>query len=279
MKFLKTKKAFAIILFLCFTLLYFRHLNSEKQAFYQVDYPKQDISSILKKETLTDSDYETVFEQTGVSPEGARDMIQSGQTDLLNILNDMYFEKPDIEKTFIAYPVTAAERNKDQITPIVDLKNGDVLVTFNTHTLDWRHGHCSIVVDADRGIMLEHMSIGNTSCLTYAENWGKFPAFVVLRYPDEKIAQEACEYAKEHLVGIDYNILAGVIKKDKSDEEFPESSHCSHIVWQAYKAVGIDIDETGGIFVTPENIAMSNKMNVVQIYGLDPKDYSGRLAK
>lgn len=279
MKFLRTKKAFAVILFLCFTLLYFRHLNSEKQAFYQVSYQKQDIGAILDKETLTESDYQLIFEQTGVSPEGAKELIENERTDVLITLNDLYFEKPETKTEFIAYPVTAGERNAEQITPIVDLKNGDILVTFNTHTLDWRHGHCGMVLDADRGILLEHMSIGNTSCMTYADSWGRFPAFVVLRHPDEKVALKASEYALEHLIGVDYNILAGVIKKDKSDEEIPESSHCSHIVWQAYKAMDVDIDDTGGIFVTPENIAMSDELMVVQIYGMDPEKYKDRIAK
>ena len=160
-----------------------------------------------------------------------------------------------------------------------DWQRCDILITFNTHTLDWRHGHCGMVLDAKRGIMLEHMSVGNPSCLTYVDRWKMFPSFVVLRYPDEKAAQKACDYAVDHLVGIDYNILAGVIKKDKSDEEIPESSHCSHIIWQAYMTAGVDIDATGGIFVTPQNLAMSDKLEVLQIYGLNPDNYKGRLSK
>ena len=101
------------------------------------------------------------------------------------------------------------------------------------------------------------------------------------QYPEEykNVAEKAAEYAKEHLVGVDYNILSGVLKKDKSDEEVPKSSHCSHIVWQAYKAAGVDIDQTGGMFVTPFNVALSDKLQVVQLYGLNPRKYKNRLAK
>ena len=279
MSFLKSKRFQALITALFFVILYIRHEYNISQEFYLVGYEKTDISSLIRNEELTDKDYDTIFKNTGVSPKSAEKFIEDSNFGVLDELNDLYFKKPEIERVFVAHPVTVGERNAKQITPVVDLKNGDVLVTFNTHTLDWRHGHCALVIDAEKGILLEHMSIGNPSCLTSVDGWGKYPGFVVLRYPDEKVAQEAVNYAVEHLIGIDYNILAGVIKKDKSDEKIPESSHCSHIVWQAYKAVGVDIDETGGIFVTPENIAMSEKLDVLQIYGLNPKDYKSRLAK
>lgn len=279
MSFLKSKRFQALITALFFVILYIRHEYNISQEFYLVGYEKTDISSLIRNEELTDKDYDTIFKNTGVSPKSAEKFIEDGNYGVLDELNDLYFKKPEIERVFVAHPVTVGERNAKQITPVVDLKNGDVLVTFNTHTLDWRHGHCALVIDAEKGILLEHMSIGNPSCLTSVDGWGKYPGFVVLRYPDEKVAQKAVNYAVERLIGIDYNILAGVIKKDKSDEKIPESSHCSHIVWQAYKAVGVDIDETGGIFVTPENIAMSEKLDVLQIYGLNPKDYKSRLAK
>lgn len=279
MKPLKTKKAFAIILALFFTVLYFRHIKNANEVFYQVNYPKEDISEVLSKGSLTEDDYTLLFKQTGLSPYVSAKLIESENKDLLLKMNELYLNTPEIKTDFVAFPVTASETNLNQITPLADLKKGDILVTFNTHTLDWRHGHCGMVLDEEKGILLEHMSIGNPSCLTYAKNWGGYPGFVVLRYPEESVSEKAAEYAKEHLLGIDYNILAGVLKKDKSDEKVPESSHCSHIVWQAYKAAGVDIDPNGGIFVTPLNIAMSDKLQVVQLYGLNPEKYKNRLAR
>jgi len=278
MKPLKTKKAFAIILVLFFTVLYLRHIKNANEVFYQVNYPKEDISEVLSKDSLTEEDYNLLFKQTGLSPYVSKKLIENGNKELFLKMNELYLNTPEIKKDFVAFPVTASERNLHQITPLVDLKKGDILVTFNTHTLDWRHGHCGLVLDEEKGVLLEHMSIGNLSCLTYADNWGGYPSFVVLRYPEERVSEKAVEYAKEHLVGIDYNILAGVLKKDKSDEKVPESSHCSHIVWQAYKAAGVDIDPNDGIFVTPLNIAMSDKLQVVQLYGLNPEKYKNRLA-
>jgi len=279
MRLFKSRRFTALIVALFFVMLYVRHEYNISQEFYRVKYEKTDISSLIRSGELSEKDYETIFKNTGISPYAAKEIIAERNYDFLDRMNDLYFEKPVIEKEFIAYPVTVGERNAEQLTPIVNLKKGDILVSLNTHTVEWRHGHCGLVLDGEKGVMLEHMSIGNPSCLTYADNWGRYPGFVVLRYKDEIVSENAVEYAKNHLIGIDYNILAGVIKKDKSDEEVPSSSHCSHIVWQAYKAAGIDIDPTGGIFVTPENIAMSDELEVVQIYGMNPEKFKDRLAE
>lgn len=278
--FLKTKKGKIItVATVLLIVLVIRHFYNESLAFHTPSYEKKDISATLNKKNLTDKDFMFIFEQTGVSPGAAKNLIENGEADTLLKLNDLYFEKPDFKKTYIAYPVTVEERNDSQVTPLADIQTGDILVTFNTHTLDWRHGHCGLVLDAEKGLLLEHMAIGQTSCITRLSSWGEYPAFAVLRHPDSKINQKAVKYAQEHLIDIEYNIFAGFFKKDKSDEDKPSSSHCSHIVWQAYKAQGVDIDNNKGIFVTPKNISRSKELKVVQIYGLNPKDYKSRILK
>lgn len=256
-----------------------RHFYGKTKAFYEVPYEKTDISDIIRKESLSDDDYIEIFWQTGVSPYAIKELVKEQNFSLIERLNDLYFEKPKIESTYIAYPITAEEINKTRKTPIVNLKDGDILVSFNTHTFDWRHGHCGIVIDAENDVLLEHMSLGNTSCLTKISDWGRYPGFLVLRYEDEDVASKASLYAKENLLDINYNIFAGLLKKDKSSESPIEGSHCSHIVWQAYKALGIDLDSTGGMIVTPKDISMSDSLKVVQIYGIDPNKYFKRLKK
>ena len=123
------------------------------------------------------------------------------------------------------------------------------------------------------------MSVGNTTVLSHAQKWGSYPAFAVLRYPDEKTAKKAAEFAKEKLTDVPYSIFAGLIEKDKSKNEEISSSHCSHIVWQAYKAVGADLDSNGGKIVTPKDLAKSKKLKLVQIFGLNPKEFNGSLMK
>lgn len=279
MKFFKTKKGIIItVSVIIAVILIIRHIVAEKSVFYKVPYEKTDITSTLDKKQLSDKDYILIFEQTGISPTAAKELIEDGNTQFIQKLHELYFNKPLSKKNYIAFPITLEEMNKTQITPIVPLKKGDILVTFNTRTLDWRHGHCGLVLDESGTQLLEHMAIGETSCITDAFYWGRYPAFLVLRYRDEKISQKAADYAKDNLVDIPYNIFAGVFKKDKSDKKEP-SSHCSHIVWQAYKSQKVDIDKNDGIFVTPRDIADSGNLQVVQIYGLNPKGYTSRILK
>ena len=272
----KINKKIIFILLASFVAVAIYHLYSTSLCFYKVKYPKQDISEVLQKDNLTDDDYMLIFRQTGISPHSSKKLVQKGDLDFLQDMNDLYFKIPEIQKDYIAFPVTASEVNTSYTVPFADIKRGDILVTFNTHTLDWRHGHCAIVIDEKNGLLLEHMSIGNPSCITNIKYWGEYPGFVVLRYPDENIAKKAADYAENHLVGIDYDVFAGMIKKDKTGQQNP-SSQCAHIVWQAYKSVGADIDSTSDAFVIPKDIAMSDKLKLVQIYGINPDKYKGRI--
>lgn len=259
-------------------LLLTGHFQNIIHSFYIQEGPEVDMTEIIYKESLSQEDLMTVFSQCGVSPFAARELIENGDEELLFTLQEMYFTKPEIERRYIAFPITAEEKNAEQKTPLVNLKKGDILISFNTHTLNWRHGHCAIVTD-EKGTILEHLSVGNTSCFSKASKWGKYPAFAVLRHKDAALAGLAADYAAENLEDIDYNILAGVINKDKSDDDEVDSSHCSHLVWQAYKAAGADIDSDKGPVVTPADIAMSKELEIVQIFGMDTENYITRIKK
>jgi uncharacterized protein YycO len=50
-----------------------------------------------------------------------------------------------------------------------------------------------------------------------------------------------------------------------------DTTHCSHLVWQAYKAAGMDIDGSGWL-VLPADIASDDDLDVVFAYGFDPKN-------
>ena len=279
MKIFKTKKQRnIIIIFGIIVFLLTGHFQNTIHSFYIQEISKIDMAEIIYKENLSEEDLMTIFNQCGVSPFAAKELIKEGEEELLFTLQEMYFTKPEIKRQYIAFPITAEEKNAEQITPLVKLKKGDILISFSTHTLNWRHGHCAIVTD-DNGTILEHLSVGNTSCFSKAAKWGKYPAFAVLRHKDEALAGLAADYASENLEDIDYNILAGIINKDKSDDKEVDGSHCSHLVWQAYKAAGADIDSDKGLVVTPEDIAMSEELEIVQIFGMDTENYITRIKK
>lgn len=269
------KKIFKSRIFVIFVIvaaiLISRHIINGKQSFYLPSYAFEEVK-------IHDG-ADRIFELTGLSPFASGQMIDLGDFEAVQKLNKMYFDAAPAKKNYILFPLTAEEKNSNGTAPLAPVRNGDILVSFSTHTADWRHGHLALVTDSDKGIILEHMSLGYTSALTKLKSWGRYRNFAILRYPDEKTADKAAAYAREKLIDVPYSIFAGLIKKDKSNEESIESSHCSHIVWQAYKAVGVDLDSDGGNIVTPRDVAMSDELEVLQIFGLNPKDYKDRLKR
>ena len=274
----KGRTALKIYLLIFFFALFIWHIYIDKTIKYIPEYEKEDISYLMKEE-LSSEDLIAIYERTGVSPYVVKNLLENEEYGTLKILNKLYFKKQDIDKSFIAYPITLEERNEADIIPIPDLKKGDILITFSTHTFGWRHGHCAMVLDEEGDVLLEHMSLGEVSCRTSIDNWKRYPTLLILRHKDEKAAQKAAQYAEKNLMDIPYNFLAGVIKKDKSDEKVPSSSHCSHIIWQAYKSAGTDLDSNKGVFVTPKDISMSENLEVIQIFGINPENYTKRIKK
>lgn len=274
MKFYKKKSfiiSISIILFIALSVGIWNYY-SDTYRYFLPEVQKEDISSLLLKENLTSKDYEILFYQTGLGKDAIDDMIKEKRTDDILKLNKIIFNKRDYKKEYIAYPVTYAERCKESV-PMAPLKDGDILISLNTKTLCYRHGHCAIVTNAKTGEILEHASLGNTSSFSYASEFSRYPGFAILRYNDEDIAKKASRYAKESLYDIDYSIFAGLITKDKSKNGRVDTSHCSHIVWQAYKKFGVDIDKDGGKIVTPYDVLHDDNLKVVQVFGMKYSDF------
>ena len=87
---------------------------------------------------------------------------------------------------------------------------------------------------------------------------------------EESLRAQVAEYAKTKMLGVPYLATVGIFSK-KFDTKKLTASHCSHLVWYAYKKFGIDLDSTGGAVVTPQDMANSSRVEVVQIYGFDPQ--------
>ena len=45
----------------------------------------------------------------------------------------------------------------------------------------------------------------------------------------------------------------------------------AHMIWSCYRALGYDLDSDGGRLVTPRDLLDSPLLEVVQIYGIEPK--------
>ena len=89
---------------------------------------------------------------------------------------------------------------------------------------------------------------------------------MVLSPKDKDVKDKVAEYALKNLVGINYSSLVGIFSSKNSISK----THCSHLVWYAYKQFGIDLDSNGGTMVMSKDIANSPYLEIVQIFGFEP---------
>lgn len=242
-------------------------VSCSMSVFYVPKEKRQDISEMVKKGSFEKSDYSFLEKQTGLSEEGIQRLAEEERLGELPEFSEQYFEMPDYEREFMFFPIVITDRRLGELKT-VPLKRGDVLVSLSTHTLGFRHGHAAIVSDGERGEIIEHMVLGELSDYSSIRTWKGYTNFAVLRYKDSRIAEEAVKFAEENLIGVPYNPLAGIIKKDKAKEKKISSSHCSHLVWQAFYAAGADIDGNGGRLVLPEDFLKCKDFETVQICGI-----------
>jgi hypothetical protein len=125
-----------------------------------------------------------------------------------------------------------------------------------------------MVVDANLGIMAQASGYGTPVDFVRISHFFQRPEFVILR-PKADVGEAVANYTSEELIGIRYNILAGIFT-EKAPENL-RSTHCSHFIWYAYMQAGIDLDSNGGKIVTPHNLLYSEELSIVQIYGIDPE--------
>ena len=222
----------------------------------------------------TPQEIQLLAQQTGLSEKTIVKMLQENRGAELIRLQEIYYAPITIESLQTTLITVSEWLAEEPITgcqgmPLVDVQNGDILITKNSRFLGWRNGHAGLVVDAEKGLVLEALMLGSPSKLCSIKRWEKYPSFQVLRLKEEtSLAAKVAAYAAENLVNIPYHLLADVLKSPKADElAIPTGTHCAHLVWYAYKQFGMDLDSDGGIIVTPEDIRNSPYLEVVQSYG------------
>lgn len=237
---------------------------------------KTDIRPLLEQTQTTKQQLDVLSAQTGLHPGIIQRMLSQGKGAILLQIQQRYFADVKV-KAQSSTPLTVSEICVDKQgrrtigMPLVDLQDGDVLVTKNSRFLGWRNGHVALVVDAKRGMLLEAVMLGTKTRLCSVDKWSSYPSFQVLRLKEEyrqvkgdlkdSLPKLVAEYARNNLVEIPYHLLAGIF-----DEEL-RGTHCAHLVWYAYKQFGIDLDSDGGLIVTPNDIQNSDYMEKIQTYG------------
>ncbi len=244
----------------------------------------------------TPEEIHLLAEQTGLNEKVIMKMLWENRGEELAEIQEIYYAPISIEELQTT-PLTISEWLSEECEqdiggmPLVDVQDGDILVTKNSRFLGWRNGHAGLVVDAEKGLVLEALTLGSPTKLCNIKRWEKYPSFQVLRLSenvtdtagllfqepeqwlrggaqDKSLPSQVAAYAKENLTDIPYNLLADILKSSKADElAIPTGTHCAHLIWYAYMQFGIDLDSDGGWIVTPTDIANSPYLEVVQSYG------------
>lgn len=254
---------------------------AERKAYYRPDYDMIDIAEFLRKESLTEAEYDVLYQQTGLARIAVDKLLQSGRGDELLKLQQRFFAEKQVicEQNFFLFREMLRDgmRKGEKSLPIMPaLEDGDILITFSSHFLGWRNGHVALVIDAEEGVTLEALTLGENSAILSVDGWQRRPSFMVLRLKgvSADIRAGIAKYAEENLAELPYQLSAGIWEgisvRKAGGEEVLAGTHCSHLVWYAYHLFGYDLDSDGGILVTPKDISESPLLEVVQIYGMKP---------
>jgi len=259
---------------------------AHRDDYFTPDYPEVDLSELLRQSELSGDDYNTLFLQTGLGRSAVDALLaqgDSGQERLLTI-QEQFFASPSVECQPLLGWLT---REDHQVTEageitygpeLVDLQPGDLLLTLSTHTCGWRHGHAGIVVDsAGSGTSLECVVLGTDSTLVDASHWRAYANYAVLRVKGvtSEEQSEVVSYSLEHLLGVPYHLTAGFIgtKKAPETDYWAFGLQCSYLVWYAWNHMGYDLDSDGGRLVTTADMLHSDLLEVVQVFGFDPREF------
>ena len=252
-------------------------------TFFTPDYAQEDLSTLLAQDSLSDSDYQTLFLQTGLGRSAVDRLLSAGEAGRAAIRQ--------IQATFFAdYTITCdpllgwftrEDHLKDAsgqtvyAPELVDLQPGDILITLSTHSLGWRHGHAGLVVETEDGLAaLECVVLGTNSRVVSLDHWRNYSNVAVLRVKglDAEGRKEAADYAMEHLLDIPYHLSAGFLGPKAPDpDSFYFGLQCSYLVWYAWNAMGYDLDSDGGRLASSYDLLHSDLLEVVQLYGMDPR--------
>lgn len=253
----------AIFILIIILQKFFAH----REDFFVPDYPIEKLSE--------ESDYELIFAQTGLGRSAVDKLIEADEFESVLAIQKIFFSVPEIRCVSLLGWFTREDRLTDEVAvPLVDLQPGDIILTLSTHSLGWHHGHAGLALNEDS--VLECVTLGKDSVIVDADHWRTYSNFAVLRVKgvDEELQEEVASYAKENLCGVPYHLSSGFIGKKAPELDAPQFGlHCSYLVWYAWNHFGNDLDSDGGRLVTAYDLLNSSLLEVVQVYGMDPRDF------
>lgn len=265
--FFKVLVIFFVLFLLIGTLDYYGSSDSPSEY---PDYEMVDLNEVLDiekvyKGEIDEKSQEILYLQTGLGWDGIQSLRNECDTTARLLLELEKYQR----QLFYG-------RNETQI---IRLEDGDVLVSISQRFCFYPHGHAAIVIDGEENKILEAKSYQAGSCVGTTKKWSNIGSFVVLRLKDEVVyeyeakeqenpAESAANYAAQNLEGLKYSLLKDI--RPLSDAT-PEYTQCAHLVWYAYYACGLDIDENRGFIIKPKDFLKSDVFEVVQVFGISPE--------
>lgn len=235
--------------------------------YFTPNYAKVDIVPILEKSELTNEDYELLYRQTGLTKLGIDGLRESQRIDRILLIQSYFFSNPALETVHFA-PFTYLEE-VGTTAPLAMLEDGDIIVSATTRVSWWRYGHSTLVINGAENLILEALEPGAKSKISQASSMANLANFLILRPKvDKQIKKEMIEFAYNNLLGIPYRLATGVLSKKYNPDKL-KGTQCAHLVWYAYKKFGVDLDSNGGAIVKPQDMALSDKVEVVQAFGFN----------
>ena len=277
--------------------------NTEKFGHYYPDYKREDLKATLEAidfqasnpslyDKLTTGNYDLLFKQTGLGKAAVNQVYEDCNGDEDSFIDEMisYQDAFFTDEAYLCEKVGIityeekminAQGKRAKAYKIPSIMVGDILITKATHSIGFRHGHSAIVVDSDGKKTLESILLGYNSDYQSIDKWRGYPSFIQLRLKPgveigknisrEELGELVGAFAEKYTYDIPYGLLTGLPIKSPAPDKI-RKTQCAHLVWYAYYNFGIDLDSDGSWLVTPKDIANSDKVEVVQIFGVNPNE-------
>lgn len=246
---------------------------------------RQDIHDILKKKRLSNREYMLLFEQTGLGRAAIDDLRKEKHGGEKNILSfqELFLSSREIRccrSSFFTKHDKSVFKN-GETAPLAPLEDGDILISFSSHTMGWKHGHAGLVVDGKKGLCLEALMPGCESKIKTVQHWRKCADFVVLRLKEssEEERKAIAAFAHQNLQDIPYSLLSGIFDRREKEDFREMTAQCAYLIWYAFMQFGYDLDGDGGRLVTIGDLLESPHLEVVQIFGSAPERIKERRKK
>ena len=266
-----------LTIFLYFAQTFFAH----RYGNFMPEYSKIEINHILNKNNLQTQDYETLLLQTGLGRSAIDYLIENDDSykETIRQYQKYFFDSKHLKcdsllGIFTREDILINNESQEIQIPFIAIQPGDVIVTTSTHSAGWRHGHSALFLG--KGRTLESTVWGSNSVVTKLSDWQRYSNFAILRVKNSsnEYRLKVAEYAYNNLVDIPYRLTCGLWgEKAKMINSPTFGLQCGYLVWYAWQANGVDLDSDGGKLVTPNDILQSQQLEVVQLFGMDPKEF------